>query len=195
VTLLFAVAFIVGGLTGWIAAGRRLPRSIAVPGIWWIAVALGLQLLALQVRPLIGAYTAAAVMFIASVILLYVLWLNRHRLGAVAAALGIALNLVAIAANDGFMPLPVSAIEVAPGPGFATGMIPPGKKGRLTADEDVRLWILSDWIPRPGGGLMSVGDIILAAGVGIFFWEIIAGRSLLPNGGAVLRRQPQRGLS
>jgi hypothetical protein len=194
-TMLLAAALAAGGLTGWFAAGQRFPRSVVLPGIWLIAAALGLQVLALWARPMIGIYASAAVMFLASVVLLYVLWLNRHRLGAVIAALGIALNLIAIGTNDGFMPLPVSAIEESPGAGFLTGMLPPRKKGRVTADDDVRLWILSDWIPRPGGGLMSIGDIVLAAGVGIFVWEIFTGRPLMPNGGNVLRQQPQRGLS
>jgi hypothetical protein len=88
--------------------------------------------------------------------------LNYRLPGMIAAALGLALNLLVISAN-GAMPVATGA---------TTGVNPQaadsGFKHEWLDDSTVLPW-LADVIPvRPLGSVLSLGDILLAAGIGYF---------------------------
>lgn len=85
---------------------------------------------------------------------------NRHLPGMWLAAAGVALNAVVIAAN-GAMPVSPSAVAVV---SDSPASFPVGKHAPL--DADTRLPWLADVIPVPPlRSIVSVGDVVLAAGV------------------------------
>lgn len=190
------IALLVGGLAGWLAAGRQLPKSIDARGFWWLPIAFGLYWLALRGRGVTGLELSAALMLAANGTILFVLWLNRRKLGSAVIAVGLALNLLVIVANGGWMPLSVSVLEASGHrPGAQVGDVPEWSKGRVMADEDVRFGILADWVPKPGGGVLSIGDMVMAAGIGVFVWELMAGRSVYSVRAGLTRRSRQEGYS
>lgn len=177
---LIVAALVTGGIAGWLAAGRQLPRTIDVRGFWWLPVAFGLYAIALRGRSLTGLELSAALMLAANAVVLYVLWQNRQRLGSWVIACGLTLNLLVIIANGGWMPLSSDVLaQTGHRPGVQVGEVPEGSKGRVMLEEDVRLGILADRIPRPGGGVLSIGDVVMAIGTGYFLWELMAGRPAL----------------
>lgn len=193
---LVLIALLAGGLAGWLAAGRQLPKAIDVRGFWWLPVAFGLYWLALRGRDITGLDLSAVLMLAANGTILLVLWLNRRKLGSAVIAIGVALNLLVIVANGGWMPLSVSVLEASGHrPGAEVGDVPDWSKGRVMADEDVRFGFLADRIQKPGGGVLSVGDLIMAAGIGVFVWELMAGRSVYSVWPGLPRRSRQEGYS
>jgi hypothetical protein len=87
---------------------------------------------------------------------------NRRITGLPVLALGAALNLAAIAANHGIMPASQRAMRLAglpPAEGFANS----------AAVAHPRLLALGDIIPLPGpwplGNVMSIGDLLILAGL------------------------------
>jgi hypothetical protein len=87
---------------------------------------------------------------------------NRHIRGLPVLALGAALNALVIAVNDGVMPASARAMELAsltPSAGFANS----------AAVADPKLLFLGDVIPVPGpwplGNVISVGDLLIIAGL------------------------------
>ena len=86
--------------------------------------------------------------------------LNRHLPGMRLAALGLVLNIAVIAPN-GAMPVSLDAAELA-GKDAPTEL---GLKHEAMNDDTVFPW-LGDVIPLPGmRTLLSVGDVVLAAGI------------------------------
>lgn len=93
--------------------------------------------------------------------------LNRHLPGMKLAALGLFLNVVVIAVN-GAMPVSEPAARTV---GLADELQQPGVKHEVL-DSDTRLGFLGDVIPLPGvGKIISVGDIVLAAGIGLLAYR------------------------
>jgi len=88
--------------------------------------------------------------------------LNSQLPGMLIAAAGLVLNVLVISVN-GAMPVSIDAAEVA---GF-TGPLPAwGIKHEALTDATVLPW-MADVIPIPGlRKLLSVGDLVLAAGIG-----------------------------
>jgi hypothetical protein len=93
---------------------------------------------------------------------------------------GLLLNLTAMLANGGLMPVEPSAVqavgrvelnELKPGEHI------PGSKNRLVADGELRASWLSDRliipVPRPFTRAVSIGDIIVAFGVVIAYGEVV----------------------
>ncbi|MBW3594622.1 MAG: DUF5317 domain-containing protein [Actinobacteria bacterium] len=96
---------------------------------------------------------AAIVVFLAA---------NRHLPGMLLAALGLLLNVIVISANAG-MPVSQEAAEIAGLEGELTNL---GIKHEVLGPDTVFPW-LADVIPLPGlNALISVGDVVLAAGIG-----------------------------
>jgi len=93
--------------------------------------------------------------------------LNRELPGMKLAALGLFLNVVVIGAN-GAMPVSESAAATV---GLADELSDPGVKHEVL-DSDTRLGFLGDVIPVPGlGKIISVGDVVLAAGIGLLAYR------------------------
>ena len=91
-------------------------------------------------------------------------WLvvNRSLPGIVIAALGLVLNLAVISANGA---MPVSP-EAARDLGVENLEISGALKHEV-ADDGTRLVFLCDVIPLPGVGILSLGDLVLAAGIAV----------------------------
>lgn len=107
--------------------------------------------------------------------------LNRHHPGMWLAALGLFLNVLVIGAN-GAMPVSESAAARV---GLADELRDPGVKHEVL-DEDTRLPFLGDAIPIPGlQKIISVGDIVLAAGIGWFAYRRTLEADQVPTEAAV----------
>jgi hypothetical protein len=110
-------------------------------------------------------------------VLLALLFMIRLPLVWVA-ALGVALNVAAMAANGGAMAITPQQVADA---GFATKQFDGetwvvGGKGVVKPWEDTRLPWLTDWIPGHVGGyykVFSVGDILLSVGLGLVIFELV----------------------
>jgi len=106
---------------------------------------------------------------------------NSHLWGVRLMAVGFFLNLLAISANGGLMP--VSPEHVADVnmldriENVELGAPIPGSKGILMAPGEARLWFLSDTIVFPPHGpvarVVSVGDFLVLCGVVMACGEVI----------------------
>lgn len=95
------------------------------------------------------------------------LTLNRHLPGMKVAAVGLLLNVIVIAAN-GAMPVSEPAAVTV---GLADELRDPGVKHEILGDQTA-LPFLGDVIPIPGlRKIISVGDIVLAVGIGLFAYR------------------------
>lgn len=93
---------------------------------------------------------------------------------------GLLLNLTAMAANGGLMPVEGSAVEAVgrhEAGELQVGSPVPGSKNVLVASHDVRLRELSDIlllpVPRPFTRAVSVGDLLVFTGVIIAYAEVV----------------------
>jgi hypothetical protein len=118
---------------------------------------------------------------------------NSHLWGVRIMAVGFLLNLLAISANGGLMPVSpeqVASVNLADRiEDVQLGEPVPGSKGVLMAPGEARFWFLSDIIvfpPRsPVARVLSVGDLLVLSGVVLACAEVI-GR----KGGWRIARQP-----
>lgn len=120
----------------------------------------------------------APILFVGSQVgLLVFIWLNRRQPGFLMLGAGLALNLLVIAANGGWMPVSPRA-AAALFPNWPAASIEPGLRIVGTKDivllpAETRLWCLSDcfltpaWFPQRAA--FSPGDILIAAGA---FWAL-----------------------
>ncbi|HXV70361.1 MAG TPA: DUF5317 domain-containing protein [Acidimicrobiia bacterium] len=95
--------------------------------------------------------------------------LNRSKPGMGITALGVLMNFVVIAANGG-MPVLAGAAEVASGFTVSTPDLS-GTFKHVLLDENSHLTFFADVIPIRLGGIgevISLGDIFLALGLGVF---------------------------
>ncbi len=93
---------------------------------------------------------------------------------------GLLLNLTAMLANGGLMPVEAPAVEAVGRHqvgDLQIGAHIPGSKNVLLAEEDIRLRELSDIlvlpVPRPFTRAVSVGDLFVLSGVVIAFGEVV----------------------
>ncbi len=94
--------------------------------------------------------------------LLAVVWLNKEQAGMWIAGIGILMNFTVISLNSG-MPVLAEAVELSGG--AFDPAIPDAKHVVLDAATD--LAFLADVIPFPGS-VISLGDVFLAIGLGVF---------------------------
>lgn len=146
-----------------------------LPLRWWWLIPIAVLL---QLGALAGVRTneelrwlKVALLLGALVLTLAPVWANRHRWGARLVGLGIVLNLLAMVANGGLMPVSPEAREAsgrqAAAPVKELGRMVPKSKGVLLAPEDTRLYLLTDIIVvgPPINKSVSIGDIIIVAGI------------------------------
>jgi len=150
--------------------GGRLVNlgDIELRGWWLLVLALGLQLGTRWLPE--EAETAGLVMMLSSyALLMFLVILNRSKEGILLAGIGVLMNFTVIAVNGG-MPVLAGAAEVASGftvsdPDLA------GSYKHIPLDESSRLTFLADVIPLRLAGIaevISLGDIFLALGLGVF---------------------------
>jgi len=145
---------------------------------WLAMLALAAQI-ATMVMPIDAGGTVGALrtgLVVGSyVLLVLVIGLNYRVAGLSIVGLGMALNLVAMLANGGYMPVTPQALQRAGleylAPAAETGSLVEASKDILLPREMTHLWILSDVlvIPPPVGIVLSIGDLLLALGAFIFF--------------------------
>lgn len=159
-TLLVIVAAVA---VSW-ARGGRLHRisERELHSSWLLFAGLGLQILVDITAPRIALpdlLPLAGILASQALVVAWI-WRNRDRPGMPLIAIGLILNAVVIAAN-GAMPVSVDALRAA---GLSQPESLAGK--HLLAGPGTRLTFLADIIPvRPLRTVISVGDIVLAAGI------------------------------
>jgi hypothetical protein len=172
ILLILVIALLAGLL-----AGGSLRSFERVRVHWWALAVVGLALQAAPV-PDVGSVDpdlVAALMFVGSyAALLSFVTINRRLPGAPLILAGLALNLVVIAPNGG-MPVDAAALRRA---GAEAVTIEGNAKHHLMTEDDV-LPFLGDVIavPKPAGLIMSVGDVLLYAGVMWFVVMTMLGRA------------------
>ncbi len=101
--------------------------------------------------------------------LLFALSRLKRCLGLRLLLLGSALNLAAIVANGGLMPITPEAIRETTGETVAVYTSPARSKDIVLPGEETRLRALTDWISIPGvASVASIGDLALLAGLGAY---------------------------
>lgn len=183
-TLLVIVAAV---LISWVRGGRLHRISeVELRSPWLLFTGLGLQLLVDVVAPRLTVPDSALLggLLASQALVVVWIWLNRYRRGMPLVGLGLVLNALVIAAN-GAMPVSVDALTAA---GLSEPENLTGK--HELAGPGTRLTALADVIPVPLlRTVISVGDIVLAAGVIPLLHELMSQRR--PS--ARRRRQPQQG--
>jgi hypothetical protein len=163
-------------LLGGILSGGSIRFLERVRVHWW-----GIALVALVVRsgpfPVgsgqLAGYAAAALVS-SYVLLLAVLAVNRRFPGAALMAVGLAMNLAVIALNGG-MPVSRDALIAAGGDGVI--IVEDRARYHVMSDSDV-LRPLADVVPVPSpfGIVLSIGDILLYAGLAWWCFVVTRGR-------------------
>jgi hypothetical protein len=169
--------------------GGRLGALAELPirSSWLFFAAFGLQVVAFPfaVLPWTTSQDVASPLWVASYALLLVGAVrNRHLVGVPVVAAGMLLNLVAVLANHGTMPVLYSAMHDA---GRTTV-----QEANSTALADPSLpwlvdrWAAPDWIPL--ANVFSIGDVVIAIGAVVI---VLAGMSVrVPR---IARTSPETG--
>lgn len=111
--------------------------------------------------------SAVAIIILSYLPLLVVVGLNRTHPGVLLAGLGMFMNFVVIAANGG-MPVLSAAAEIAAGRSLDQLDLLRAAK-HVILDMQTRVSFLADVIPlRPFRSVISLGDVLLAVGLGQF---------------------------
>lgn len=168
-------ALVLGILAGYVRGGRlKRLENVKLRAEVLMLVALALQWLTPTVaRALrLSSNLAFLIWLTAFAVLLCALWLNRSHRALVLAAAGVGLNVVVIAANGG-MPVLPGALRVLGPEGAITPAAFASDPLYHLAGPTTRLPLLADTIPVPLpsllGGVASIGDVVLMAGV---FWFV-----------------------
>ncbi len=142
-----------------------------------IPLVLGSLLIQLLIFPVLGEQPLIAAMtvplYLLSMLLIVAwVWLNRSLPGIVPIGLGVVMNLVAIAANGGYMPINPDAAAYA---GALDRYEASAVNNNSLASYDARLWMLTDIFPVPAGfpfaTVYSLGDILLTTGAGLLCYK------------------------
>jgi len=165
-----------------LARGGRLERLAETPiRHGWIA----LIALALQVLMVYGPAKGLGWLMVASYgLLVLVISLNWRLPGMPLVGTGLALNLAVMAANSGYMPIAPETLSRAGlehlADGLEIGSLVTNAKDVLLPREATRLWWLSDILvvplPSPLKAVLSIGDLLLAAGAVIFIQKAMLRR-------------------
>lgn len=172
---LTAVALLAGGLLGLAAGGRPLALS-ATPLRWWGALAAGVALQVAAGR-LDSAGTAAVA---ASYLCLVAFAVANRGLPAMPVVLvGLGLNAAVVLVNGGMPVRPAAVAAAGLDPAHLEGA-DLGAKHHLEGPDD-RLAFLGDVLAvRPLREVVSVGDVVLALGVGGVLFRLLRPRAPAP---------------
>jgi hypothetical protein len=179
-------------LTLAVLRGGRLVNlgDIQLNAWWLLFLALGLQV-GTRVLPdeTWSEWVGVAMVLLSFVLLMIMVVLNRSARGMWIVGLGVLMNFVVIAANGG-MPVLAGAAEVASG-FTVTNPDLSGTFKHVILDESSRLTFFADVIPLRLGGIgevISLGDVFLALGLGVFLeYELRRPRRFFKKGA---RAQP-----
>jgi hypothetical protein len=178
--LLALVPLVLGIAVGLIRGGRFENISGAQFRRPWLVFAglilqVAAQALARSIPALQHAPAGPVVLMISYAFLIAFVVLNLRYPGTLLIGLGLLLNLTVILAN-GAMPVSLSAARAAGAaslPGLQTGV------KHHVMGHGTHLDVLGDIIPVPQIGIVSIGDIVLAAGIFLLVQRLVSYR---PNG-------------
>jgi hypothetical protein len=143
---------------------------------WWGVAFVGLALQGVPVTSGVSRPVGTAMLVGSYVLLGAFAWVNRRLPAAWLVLAGLALNLVVIGVNGG-MPVSAGALDTAgtSAKGLANGGT---LKHHLMGPGDT-LTPLADviGIPPPVGAVISIGDVLLYAGVAVVVVAVMLGRS------------------
>ncbi len=160
VIVVLAFSAIVGRIRG----GRiRNLLDVEARAWWLLIIGLALQLIA-GLLPADRRSLAVALLLISALPILMMIAMNRNAPGMWIAGIGILMNFLVIAVNRGMPVLPAS-VEIA---GGDPTLVTSGK--HVVLDGSTHLAFLGDIIPLPGA-VISLGDVFLAIGLGLFVEE------------------------
>lgn len=163
IVLVIAIAVAVG-----LARGGTLGHLAEADLRWWWLFFLGVGLqLGVVYLPDDRSWSSdlgVGLLLASFAVLLLGIGINRERPGMWVAALGIAMNLLVIAANQG---MPVSAEAAVLAGAESRDLVLDAK--HVLLDSDSAFSFLADVIPvRPLRQVVSLGDVFLGLGIGIF---------------------------
>jgi hypothetical protein len=174
--VILLVALVLGLLGGWGWARwrGRAYRAPTLKSVWLVAAAFLPQLVFAYwpaARHLLPARAGAFVLPLTLTVFLAFVWINRRAAGMPVLLVGLALNLLVIAANGGWMPISLETAAHLPGGENLT----PADLGRRFGQKDVLLqpaetrlewlsdrYLLPDWVRYRVA--FSAGDIFVGAG-------------------------------
>lgn len=160
--LVLVIAIVVG-----LARGGKISNltEIGVRAWWLLVIGFGLQLGATFLPLSMHDFAVALILASYAPLLLFVL-LNRQMTGFWVAGIGVLMNVTVIAANGG-MPVMLEAVKLAGGSADAVL----GAR-HVVLTEETSLAFLADIIPLPRS-VISLGDVFLAIGIGVFLEDQI----------------------
>lgn len=178
--MIFVCAIGLGILLGYALGGRLSQLSLLrLRARGLVPAALAIQLL---IFPLFGPQPivpfATSVLHAISYSLVFIwLVLNSHLRPLIAVGGGALLNIVAVLANQGYMPASLNALRRAGLDATAELLAGGGTYGNVVAmGPRTRLDFLGDWIPLPPGlpfsTAVSIGDILIMIGL---VWFLVKG--------------------
>ena len=188
------VAFVVAVIAVALLRGGTLRNFAALPIRWAPLAILGfllqpLAFLVLAEIPGLAWITTPSYLLSMGLLCAWVA-LNWRIDGMPLIAAGLLMNLLAVAANGGHMPVDPAAARVAGLYDDLIGVDPSVAKHVLAADGQVRLWLLTDIVglPKiiPFAPIWSLGDIVLTAGIALLCYRTIRRAPAAPSplGGA-----------
>ena len=155
------LVLVISIIVGWLRGGKLRNLTEIRVKAWWLLPLGFFVLAASSFVPTEYHEIAVALVLISYVPLLVFVWLNRDASGIWIAGVGILMNFTVISLNGG-MPVLEEAARIA---GNSGELVFDGKHVLLT--EETTLPFLADIIPLPGA-VLSLGDVVLAIGVGVF---------------------------
>ena len=162
-------------------------REVQFLAIMWVAVGLQLVFVPARMEPFLSLTLSprlpavGGLLYIASLLLLVLFaWLNRRVLGFLVIGVGLLMNTVVIAANEGRMPVDPALVSSS-APLELKDVEERGVwSSHALLQHDTPVSLLGDWIPgpMPNGGIvvLSPGDVVIAVGILLFFLVIPEGR-------------------
>jgi hypothetical protein len=172
--LVFIVIGVAAGI-GFVAGGRLRPFERLTVHWWGVALA-GLALQGIPFATSVGRQAGSALLLGSYGLLIAFAWVNRRLPALWLVMAGLILNLLVIGVNGG-MPVSAGALETAGA--RAEGLLGAGTaKHHLMGPGDT-LTPLGDviGIPPPVGAVISIGDVLLYAGIAVLVIAIMLGRS------------------
>ncbi len=185
------IAIVVGLIAG-LAAGGRFTNLLSVQLRFGGLIVAGL-LLRFGTQWLVGQGVDIAdqlrvpLFAVAFGLLILSLWLNRSQPGLLLAAIGVGANAVAVMVNGGYMPVYLPAVQLV---GLTSADLSPTFHILLPHDLGLEFLLmggpLGDIVPIAVpflANVISIGDVLLAAGLGWFLFSAVTrGSSDLGSG-------------
>ena len=175
--LFIVMAFLVVALI----RGGSLDRLADVSIHWKLLAIVGLLIqlfifTPFRNEPLITS--AVPQLYLLSMIILAVwVFANRHVPGILLMAAGLLMNMAAIVANGGYMPIDPEVARIAGQSRAATVDGTTIINNSMAIQSGVRLWILTDILPVPAiipfANVFSIGDLLLTLGAGLFLYRTV----------------------